>query len=228
MLFWFKVDAGEFGGDVGVGRIGFDEAFVVCKVIVFLIKALLLVIEEFEGGRSFFPLVTASPVFDYFCDTIRHWERSNCARFLDNSGIYVEDLVRALEVAGGTKENAREHACLHCVGDDWIFVGFDVRSKGGFAVFVEIELTACDYFARGVFVQDANCGGEAVEPKDQEVDEVDEENLVREVRDNGVAVLLDYPDVAFDLPDMFAGCCHVDFDHVNNVLHLIKFLVHHD
>ncbi len=111
-------------------------------------------------------------------------------------------------------------------------MGCHVRSKGGFAVFVEIELTACDYFVRGVFVRDADCGGEAVEQKDQEVDEVDDdlswENLVREVGDNGAAVLLDYPDVAFNLPDVFAGCCCVDFDHVDNVLHLVKFLFHHD
>ncbi len=174
----------------------------------------------------------ASPVFDYFDDAIRQREQNNCARFLDDTGIYVEDLVRALEVAGGTKENAGEHAFLHCVGGDWIFVGFDVRSKGDFAVFVEIELTTCDYFARGVFVQYADCRGEAVEPKDQEVDEVDDdlswENLVREVGDDGAAALLDYPDVALDLPNVFPGCCHVDFDHVDNVLHLVKFLVHHD
>jgi hypothetical protein len=133
------VNAGEFGRDAGVGCIGFDKPFVVCKVIVVSIKALLLAIEEFEGGRSFFPLVMASPVFDYFDDAVRHWEQSYCARFLDDTGIYVEDLVCALEVAGGTKQDARECGCLHCVGDNWIFVGFDIRSKGDLAVvFVEI------------------------------------------------------------------------------------------
>ncbi len=120
-----------------MGCVGFDEAFVICKVVVVPIKALLLAIEEFEGGRSFFPLFTASPAFDYFDDAIRHRERSNCARFLDDPGIYVENLVRALEVAGGTKENARERACLHCVGDDLVFMDFDVRFKGGFEVLLK-------------------------------------------------------------------------------------------
>ncbi len=192
-----------------MGCLGFDKAFIVCEVVVVPIKVLSLAIEEFEGGRSIFPLATASPVFNYFDDVIRHRKRSNCARFLDDTGIYVKDFVRVLEVAGGTKENAGERACLHCVGDNWIFVGINIRSKGGFAVFVEIKLTACDYFARGVFVQDTNCGGDAVEPKDQEVDKVDDdlswENLVREVGDDGAAALLDYPDNAFDLPDVFAG-----------------------
>ncbi len=54
------------------------------------------------------------------------------------------------------------------------------------------------------------------------------ENLVREVGDDGAAALLDYPDVAFNLPNVFVGCCHFDFNHVDNVLHLVKFLVHHD
>ncbi len=99
--------------------------------------------------------------------------------FFNNTHVDVEYLVCALAIASGTKEYARECAKAHGVGYSGVVVGFNVGSEGGLAVFCEINFTAEDNFAGGVFVGYPSSRWEAIKPKDSIVDKVDD-NLMGE------------------------------------------------
>ncbi len=81
----------------------------------------------------------------------------------------------ALAIASGTKEYARERVEAHGVGYRGVVVGFNVGSEGGLAVFCEIDFTAEDNFAGGVFVGYPSGCWEAFKPMDSKVDKVDDD-----------------------------------------------------
>ena len=58
----------------------------------------------------------------------------------------------ALAITNGAKEYPRERARAHSVGNGWILVGFDVGSKGGLAVFDELEDATKEDLTGGLFV----------------------------------------------------------------------------
>jgi hypothetical protein len=95
----------------------------------------------------------SAPIFDNFDDPIRHGEGGDCTFFFSNTHVDVEYLGCALAIVSGTKEYAREHAKAHSVGNGLIFVGFDVGSKGGLAVFLEIKFAVKDNLAGEVYVR---------------------------------------------------------------------------
>ncbi len=95
--------------------------------------------------------MASSPVVDNGDGPVGHGEKGNRAWFLNNTGVNVEDFVGALAIAGGAKEDAREHAEAHGVCYCGVTVGLNVRTKWGDAVFSEIKFPPKDNLAGGVF-----------------------------------------------------------------------------
>jgi hypothetical protein len=135
-----------------VGNIQFNKSLVVFEVIIVPVILLLFAVEKFKDLCLVFLLVASAPVVDNFDDPIRHGKGSDRMGFFYNTRVDVEYLVCALVIASGTKEYAWERAKAHGVGYSGVVVGFNVGSKGGFAVFCETDFTAKDDFAGGVFV----------------------------------------------------------------------------
>ncbi len=118
------------------------------------------------------------------------------------------------------------------IDNSGVFVGFNIGSKGGFAVFCEIGITAEEDFMGGVFVGYPGSCWEAIKPKDSKVDKVNDdltgEHCEGEVQHECMAAFLGGADVLFYFADVFA--CHggVDFHHFIGIFDLVKFLVHHN
>jgi hypothetical protein len=140
--------------------------------------------------------------------------------------------VCALAIASGTKEYARDCAKAHGVGYRGVVGGFNAGSKGGFAVFCEIDFMAEDNFTGGVFVGYPGSRWEAIKPKDSKVDKVDDnltgEHCEGEVRHECTAVFLGGADVPFNFASVFACRGGVDFHHFIGIFDLVEFLVHHN
>ncbi len=111
-------------------------------------------------------------------------------------------------------------------------MGFKVGSEGGFAVFCEIDFTAEDNFVGRVFVGYPGSYWEAIKPKDNKVDKVDDdlmgEHCEGEVRHECTAAFLGSVDVSFDFANVFACRDGVYFHHFIGIFDLVKFLVHHN
>jgi hypothetical protein len=140
--------------------------------------------------------------------------------------------VCALAIASGTKEYARKRAKVHCVGYSGVVMGFNVGSKGGLAVYCEIEFTDKDNFTGEVFVGCPGGRWEAIKPKDSEVDKVDDdltgEHCEGEDRHECTAAFLGGADVSFDFANIFACRGGVNFHHFISIFDLGEFLVHHN
>ncbi len=132
-----------------MGNIQFDKSLVVFEVIIVPVVLLLFAVEKFKGLCLVFLLVASAPVIDNFDDPIRHGKGSDQTGFFNNTRVDVEYLLCALAIASGTKEYARERAKAHGVGYSGVIVGFNVGSKGGFALFFKINFTAEDNFRGG-------------------------------------------------------------------------------
>jgi hypothetical protein len=76
-LLQFKVNIGEFGGNIGVGNIQFDESHVVFEVIIFPVVLLLFTVEKFKGLCIVFLLVASAPTVNNFDHPIRHRKGSD-------------------------------------------------------------------------------------------------------------------------------------------------------
>jgi len=135
-----------------VCNIWFDQAFIIFKVGIVPVVLVSFSVGEFDSVFFVLFLVALSPVFNEGDDPIWHGEGINGAGFLDYACIDIEYLVCALAVPGWTKEYPWERAGAHCVCYSPIVVGFDVGSKGGFVVFVEIKFVAKDNLLGGVLV----------------------------------------------------------------------------
>jgi hypothetical protein len=224
-LLRFKFDTREFGRNIGVGNIQFDKSLIVFEVIIVLVVLLLFAVEKFKGLYLVFLLVVSAPIVNNFDDPIRHGKGSDQMGFFNNTCVDVKYLVCALAIASGTKEYARERAKVHGDGYSGFVVGFKVGSKGGIVVFCEIEFTAKDNFAGGVFVGYLGGRWEAIKPRDSKVDKVDDD-LTREHCEGGVrhkctAAFLGGMDVLFNFADLFACCGGVDFHHFIGTFDLV-------
>jgi hypothetical protein len=145
-------------------NIRFDQAFVVFKVVIVPVILLSFLVEEFERACFVLLLMVSSLVLDDGDDPIWHGEGGNGAGFLDYACINIEYLVCALAVASWAEEYSWEHSGAHCIRDGQIIVGFNIRDKGGFAVFLEVEFAAKDNLPRGVLVGYPSGCWEAIEP----------------------------------------------------------------
>jgi hypothetical protein len=231
-LLRFKVNTWEFGGNIGVGNIQFDESLVIFEVIIVSGVLLPFAVEKFRVFCLVFLLVASSPIVDNFDDPIRHGKGSDQTGFFNNTRVDVQYLVCALALASGTKEYARERAKVHGVSYSGVIVGFNVGSKGGLAVFCEIDFTAEDNLVGGVLVGYPGGRWEAIKPKDSKVDKVDDnltgEHCEGEVRHECTAAFLGGVDVLFDLANLFACRGGVDLHHFICIFDLVKFLVNHN
>jgi hypothetical protein len=136
-----------------MGNIQFDKSLILLEIIILRVVLLPFLAEKFEGLHLVFFLMVSAPIFNDFDDPIWHGEGGDCMGFSKNTHVDVKYLVYALVIARGTKEYARECEKVHSVGNGWIIVDFDIGSKGGLAVFLEIKFVAKDSLAGGVFVR---------------------------------------------------------------------------
>ncbi len=133
-----------------------DEGWVACHLFfdeLFLILVDLFVpfeedpvsIGEIECSKS----CTDSESFDsLFDDGIGHGVFGPLPAFGFLANGKVHELVRALLVPGRSKNDSRATAGYHPIRRIWFFVGFNVASKEGSAVFLEIEFVPINNLTR--------------------------------------------------------------------------------
>jgi hypothetical protein len=215
-----------------LGSIQFNKSLVVFKVIIVQVILLSFTVEKFKGPCLVFLLVASAPIVNYFDDPIRHGKGCNQTGFFNGTCVDVEYLVCALTIASGTKEYARDLTKVHGVGYSGVVMGFNVGSKGGLAVFCEIEFMAEDNCAGGIFFGYPGGRWEAIKPKNSKVDKVDDdltgEHCEGEVQQECMAAFLGGANVLFDFANMFACCGGVDFHYFIGIFNLVKFLVYHN
>jgi hypothetical protein len=76
-LLRFKVNTGEFGVDIGMCNIQFNESLIVFEVIIVPVVLLSFAVEKFKGLCLVFSFVVSAPVVDDFDDPIRHGKGSD-------------------------------------------------------------------------------------------------------------------------------------------------------